>query len=186
MSDNTDRFVVITGGPGSGKSALLAALEACGHFCLPEAGRAIIQAQVAIGGQALPWADRSAFAELMLSCEIRSYETAKARNGLAFFDRGVPDVAGYLRLIGLPVPAHVRKAVELYRYNRQVFIAPPWREIFAQDQERKQDFDEAIRTYEALATTYTAAGYELIELPRVPVDERNRFILERMLPNAPA
>lgn len=186
MSDNADRFVVITGGPGSGKSTLLAELEARGHFCLPEAGRAIIQAQVAIGGQALPWSDRSAFAELMLSWEIRSYETAKAKSGFAFFDRGVPDIAGYLRLIRLPVPAHIQKAVELFRYSPQVFIASPWPEIFTQDRERKQDFDEAIQTCEALAATYTAAGYELIELPRVPVAERVRFILERVLPNGPA
>lgn len=32
---------------------------------MPEAGRAIIQDQLAIGGRALPWADLSAFAELM-------------------------------------------------------------------------------------------------------------------------
>jgi len=186
LSDNADRFVVITGGPGSGKSTLLAALGARGHFCLPEAGRAIIQAQAAIGGQALPWADRSAFAELMLSWEIRSYHEAETRSGFAFFDRGVPDVAGYLRLIGLPVPAHVQKAVELYRYRRHVFIAPPWPEIFTQDRERKQDFEEAARTYEALAATYAAANYELIELPRASVAERVRFILERVLPNGPA
>jgi predicted ATPase len=64
----------------------------------------------------------------------------EAAEGLAFFDRGVPDVAGYLRLTGLPVPAHVEKAVEIYRYNRKVFIAPPWPKIFTQDRERKQDF----------------------------------------------
>ena len=186
MSDNTDRFVVITGGPGSGKSTLLAALVTRGHFCLPEAGRAIIQAQVTIGGQALPWADRGAFAELMLSWEMRSSQVAEAASGLAFFDRGVPDVAGYLRLIGLPVPAHVQKAVELYRYCRRVFIAPPWPEIFTQDRERKQDFEEAVRTYEALVATYAAANYELIELPRVSVAERVRFILERVVPNGPA
>ena len=186
MSDNTDRFVVITGGPGSGKSTLLAALVTRGHFCLPEAGRAIIQAQVTIGGQALPWADRGAFAELMLSWEMRSYQVAEAASGLAFFDRGVPDVAGYLRLIGLPVPAHVQKAVELYRYCRRVFIAPPWPEIFTQDRERKQDFEEAVRTYEALVATYAAATYEMIELPRVSVADRVRLILERVVPNGPA
>ena len=177
MPEDADRFFVITGGPGSGKSTLLAALEADGQFCLPEAGRAIIQAQVAIGGSALPWSDRSAFAELILSWEIRSHQSAETTSRMALFDRGVPDVAGYLRLTGLPMPAHVEKAVEIYRYNRKVFIAPPWPEIFTQDRERKQDFDEAVRTYEALAATYSAAGYDLIELPRAPVEERAAFVL---------
>ncbi|HEY9579494.1 hypothetical protein [Sphingopyxis granuli] len=39
---------------------------------------------------------------------------------------------------GLPVPQHVRSAAALFRYNRRVFIAPPWRAIFGQDTERKQ------------------------------------------------
>lgn len=178
MPEHANRFFVVTGGPGSGKSTLLSALEASGRLCLPEAGRAIIQAQVAIGGSALPWADPVAFAELMLSWEIRSYHEADAAGRIAFFDRGVPDVAGYLRLTGLPVPAHVEKAVAIYRYNRKVFIAPPWPDIFTQDRERKQDFTEAVRTYEALAATYSAAGYELIELPRVPVEDRAAFVLQ--------
>jgi predicted ATPase len=38
-----------------------------------EAGRAIIQDQISIGGSALPWADQSDFAELMLSWELCSY-----------------------------------------------------------------------------------------------------------------
>lgn len=71
-----DHLYVITGGPGSGKSTLVEALAASGIPSMPEAGRAIIQDQVAIGGDALPWSDRHAFAELMLSWEMRSYRAA--------------------------------------------------------------------------------------------------------------
>jgi predicted ATPase len=49
----------------------------------------------------------------------------------------------------------MKRAVAVFRYNRRVFIAPPWREIFQQDSERKQDFDEAVRTYDSLVATYT-------------------------------
>jgi predicted ATPase len=97
-----------------------------------------------------------------------------------FFDRGVPDVLGYLRLLNLPVPAHMQKAASTFRYNRRVFIAPPWREIFQQDRERKQDFDEAVRTYDALAATYTELGYTLVEIPCVLVGERVRFLLSNI------
>ena len=62
------------------------------------------------------------------------------------------------------------KAVEIFRYHSRVFIAPPWEEIFRQDRERKQDFEEAVRTYEVLAETYAKCGYELVELPRVSVE----------------
>jgi predicted ATPase len=174
------RFFVLTGGPGSGKSSLIHALERFGYRRSVEAGRGIIQDQVNIGGQALPWADRALFAELMLSWEMRSYHIAQEQPGTVFFDRGVPDVIGYLRLIGLPVPPHVIKGAEEYRYNKRVFIAPPWKEIFHPDQERKQDFDEAIRTYESLAGTYKEFGYDLVELPRVCVEDRVQFALRKI------
>lgn len=172
----TDRFFVLTGGPGSGKSTLLAALAQRGLATLPEAGRAIIQDQVAIGGQALPWADRSAFADLMLSWELRSYREAATVSGPVIFDRGVPDVAGYLKLCNLPIPSHVWKAAELYRYHRRTFVAPPWRDIFSQDRERKQTFAEAEATFHSVTSVYQGLGYELIELPLAPVDERVQFV----------
>ena len=66
--------------------------------------------------------------------------------------RSVPAALGQgakrlmLRLLDLPVPAHMEKAAETFRYNRRVFIAPPWPEIFTQDSERKQTLAEAERT----------------------------------------
>lgn len=179
MTDNTARFFVVTGGPGSGKSTLIDALERAGHARTVEAGRGIIQEQVRIGGRALPWGDRQLFAELMLSWEMRSYRMAEEVDGAVFFDRGVVDVAGYLQLVGLPVPEHIRKAAELFRYNSRVFVAPPWREIFHADAERKQDWEEAVRTYEVLADAYLSNGYELVELPCVAMSERVRFVLEK-------
>src|SRR3546814_11317668 len=91
---------------------------------MPEAGRAIIRDQVAIGGAALPWADRAAFAELMLGWELRPWHEAHERAGPVICDRSVPDVAGYLRLCGPPVPAHVSQACDLLRYQPRVFLSP--------------------------------------------------------------
>ena len=75
------------------------------------------------------------------------------------------------------MPKYLEQAVESFRYHSPVFIAPPWEEIFQPDRERKQDFAEAVRTYETLAKTYSGYGYELMELPRAPVEERARFVL---------
>jgi predicted ATPase len=71
------------------------------------------------------------------------------------------------------------KAARQYRYDRRVFIAPPWREIFHQDAERKQDFDEAVRTYEAMATTYLDYGYTLVELPKTSAQSRADFVIAK-------
>src|SRR3546814_4416858 len=96
---------------------------------MPEAGRAIIRDQVAIGGAALPWADRAAFAELMLGWKLRSWHEAHDRAWPVICVRRVPDVAGYLRLCGLPVPAHVSQAADLFRYQPRGFITPLARDI---------------------------------------------------------
>ena len=186
FSAQVDRFIVLTGGPGSGKTTLIDALQRAGHARSWEAGRGIIQDQVAIGGHALPWRDPIAFAELMLSWEMRTYRQAREHPGPVFFDRGLPDIVGYLRMLGLPVPPHLVKAVDLCRYHHRVFIAPPWPEIFTQDQERKQTLDEAERTYDAMVTAYADHGYQLVELPRVAVEQRVRFVLDRMAPRTAA
>lgn len=171
------RRIVLTGCPGSGKTTLLEALAMAGHATSLEAGRAIIRRQQAIDGEALPWKDRALFAELMLDRELEAHARAEGAAGPFFFDRGVPDVVGYLTLCGLPVPAHIKRTAHAIRYDRRVFIAPVWPEIFGQDAERKQDLDEARRTFDAMAETYPRFGYELIELPQAPVAERLDFVL---------
>ena len=181
MPQETDRLIVITGGPGAGKTSLIEALAGIGHAVWPEAGRAIIRDQQAIGGRGLPWVDPALFAELMLSSDLRGHAEARAGRDNIFFDRGIPDIAGYLALCGLPIPDHVERAAQQLRYRRTVFIAPPWRAIFTQDTERKQDFAEAERTHAAMAEIYPRYGYTLVELPRASVAERVSFVLDRLL-----
>lgn len=177
----TDHLFVITGGPGSGKSSVIAALAARGVATMPEAGRAIMRDQIAIGGNALPWDDRAAFAGQMLGWELRSHREALALPGPVVLDRGIPDVIGYLRLCGLPVPAHAERAAAAFRYNRTVFIAPHWPEIYRQDAERKQAEAEAAATHHMMARVYDELGYQLVELPRVQVSSRVEFVLTHIM-----
>src|SRR5690606_31225640 len=122
------------------------------------------------------WGDQALLAELMLMHEIRNYEEAKALEGFVFFDRGVPELVGYLPMMGRPLPAYFERAAALFRYNRTVFVAPPWREIFANDTERKQDFAEAVESYERCVAAYRSTGYVVVDLPRASVAERARFV----------
>lgn len=177
-SDEADRFVVVTGGPGAGKTTLLEALACDGLGYTAEAGRGVIRNQMAIGGAAVPWSDRALFAELMLSWEMRSYGWAQQQPGVVLFDRGLPDVVGYLRLEGLPVPAHVYTAAENFRYHCRVLLTPPWQEIFEQDDERQQDFAVAERTYETMVEVYTELGYTIVDVPRTDLASRVRFTVE--------
>lgn len=180
MSSKQLQRIIITGGPGSGKSSVIDELTKRGYWCSTEAGRAVIQDQVRIGGGALPWADQAAFAELMLCWEMRSWHEVEELTAPCFYDRGVPDVAGYLYLSELPTPKHLESAIAEFRYKHNVFIAPPWREIYVHDAERKQSFDVAVSTYHAMRETYQKYDYQLIELPRVSIEERADFILSEI------
>ena len=173
--------VVITGGPGSGKTSLIEALANLGYGVEPEAGRAIIRRQQAVDGPALPWRDRALFAQRMFEHDIEAHDRSRSADGGVFHDRGLPDVIGYLTLCGLQVPDHMSEAARTLRYHPTVFIAPPWPEIFGQDAERRQDFDEAKRTYEAMAMVYPRYGYRLVEMPKATVAERVAFVLDQIV-----
>ncbi|NJA56028.1 ATP-binding protein [Streptomyces sp. NEAU-H3] len=107
----------MTGGPGAGKTTLLDALARRGHPITAEAGRAIIREQRACGGDALPWADRARFAELMVARDAATYAGADRAGPPVFFDRGLPDTIGYLRLEGLPVPPALPRAARALPYH---------------------------------------------------------------------
>ena len=76
------------------------------------------------------------------------------------------------------LPPKVADAATSYRTNTLVFLAPPWREIYRQDEERKQHWAEAVRTFELVREAYDEAGYMTVEIPKDTVARRVRFILD--------
>jgi predicted ATPase len=172
-----DNLVVITGGPGAGKTTLLLELERRGFRCSHEVARQIIQEQIADNGDALPWADTARYTELMLARSIMAYRENSLSREIVFLDRGIPDVACYARLIGIPLSENLNA----YRYNRTVFLAPPWQEIYAMDAERKQTYAEAVATYETMAEVYREYGYQSVELPKASPQERAEFVLAHIV-----
>jgi len=180
-----EKFFVITGGPGSGKSELLKELALYGYYqCVPEIARGIIQEQVAAGGDALPWGDTIRYRDIMLDRSITTYDEAVTGSGpetrATFFDRGIIDVLGYTRIIGGAIDERLSAAARDYRYNAKVCIAPPWSAIYRNDAERKQSFRESIAVYDTMVKTYLEHDYELIEIPRESPGGRASFVLRAL------
>lgn len=172
-----NNFYIITGGPGVGKTTLINELQKCNYRCVAEVAREIIKNQTSEGGSALPWKDTKAYSDIMLAHSVRDFINLSGSNELYFFDRGIPDTYGYEVLMNFDENLKLMDAIKEYRYNKTVFILPPWKEIYETDSERKQDFGTAIETYEVMKTCYLKSSYQLIEVPRLPVCERIRFIL---------
>lgn len=170
---------VITGGPGAGKTTLVRELQKRGMACVPEAARQIIQEQVQAKGNAVPWGGTTRYTELMLAQSIADYAKHSGATAPTFFDRGIPDVLCYARLIGLRLD-EIQHACRQYRYGRSVFLAPPWREIYTVDEQRRQTFAEAVETYQVMTQVYADCGYEVVELPQVSPAERAKFLLREI------
>lgn len=172
-----NNLIVFTGGPGSGKTSVIDALKSKGYRCAPEVGRKVIQQQVEQQGSALPWLDKVAFRDEMVREELASYQAYESSEQQVFFDRSIVDSYGYSLLETLPISESLLNNCNELAYNSKVFIFPPWDSIFINDQERKQDFGEAIATYEKMVTAYNQFGYQLVEVPKLSVEERVEFIL---------
>ena len=176
---NPNLFVV-SGGPGAGKTTVLQELASRGYCFAPEIARQIIQKEVQSSGTALPWGDREAYTILMLERSVESYLSHTPALCPTFSDRGIPDTLCYARLIGLVNQEPILDACRQYRYASVVFLAPPWKEIYETDNERKQVFAEAESTFEQMVQVYRECGYTISELPKTKPAARADFILEQI------
>ncbi|MDL2214671.1 AAA family ATPase [Dysgonomonas sp. OttesenSCG-928-M03] len=175
-----NNFYIITGGPGVGKTTLIEELEHRGYNCIPEVAREIIRYQMEIQGDALPWLDAKKYSKMMLSYSIRDFVDLSGSDKLYFFDRGIPDTYGYEKLMNFDTDHDLKVAVQKYRYNKTVFILPPWEKIYHTDNERQQDFSVAVDTYEVMKYSYKQLGYELCEVPLLAVEDRADFVIEKL------
>lgn len=171
------QLIVLSGCSGGGKSSLLAELGRRGFAIYEEPGRQVVREQLAIGGDALPWANVDRFLEFTISRSIDCLKEAARSDGISFFDRGFVDqLAGY-PMRGVEIPNHLRSAAQRLRYHESVFFTPPWREIFANDAERRHSFEEAVATYEAQLRVYEEFGYRAVTVPKLDVAARADFVL---------
>ena len=167
------RRVVLSGCSGGGKSSLLAELGARGFATVEEPGRRVIAAERASGGTGFPWDDEQRFADLAFWMAVADHGVADEEP--TFFDRSALDQAAWYRRAGRFAPG------ELPVYHQEVFMVPPWREIFHKDADRCHGFDEAVVEFEDLMRRLPEWGYRCVLLPFVSVSERADWVLSRLV-----
>ena len=179
LNSGLPRHAVLTGAPGAGKTTLLGAAAAAGYRTSPEVARQLLQSP---GGMELRASDPLGFAEAMAEAHVREFELHTAASGPVIFDRGLPDVAGFLDVSGLAVPRTVDQACRALRYAGPILRAPAWAAIYAQDAERIQTLEQAIASDVAVTAAWRRYGYAVIDLPLVSLAARLAFLEAQLQP----
>ena len=170
--------IVITGGPGTGKSTLINELIKRGHTCLEEISRQVTLDAKKDGIDQLFLTKPLLFSELLLKGRQKQFIDADIyKNQTIFFDRGIPDVLAYMDYIGDIYPEKFVEASKNSAYDL-VFILKPWEAIYTSDNERYESFDQALQIHDNLVNTYKNYNYTLIDVPFDTVENRTNFILK--------
>ena len=167
--------VIITGGPGAGKTTLLAELAAMGYATVDDSARGIIAERLARGLSPRP--QPIAFVHEILRRDIEKYNAQPPTSGWIFFDRSLIDALGMLHDAGGLSSTELNAMLASYPFHPTVFVLPPWQEIYVTDTERDQSFADAVDVHGRVVRLYQSCGYQLDEVPRLPVAQRAEHVL---------
>lgn len=181
------RKIVITGAPGTGKTVVVRELESMGFPCFHEIIRDMTadakndeNSKEAVSNPLAFVDDPFQFNLDLLNGRIQHFQQSeKQKKGTVFFDRGIPDVLAYMDYFQQEYNATFTGACEDYKYD-ELFIMPPWKEIYVSDDERLETFEEAQELHQCLMSTYKKYGYKPILVPKTTIEERITFILNRL------
>jgi predicted ATPase len=168
-------FFVFTGGGGTGKTTLITHLQAAGERVVGENIRAVIREQVEAGGRAVPWIDPKCCCDLTTDRDIADFDRLAGETRRVFFDRGLMDMHG---ANGVPPSPALTEAIRTRRYNRRVFVFPPWREIYGTDTERRENWSSMQAVFDRILATLPQLGYEPVIVPKASVEDRAAFVLD--------
>lgn len=169
--------IVITGGPGTGKTSIINELLKRNITCLEEISRQVTLEAKERGIDQLFLTEPLLFSDLLLEGRKKQYLEANTyETPYIFLDRGIPDVVAYMDFFNTDYPERFSNACKEHTYDH-VFILAPWQEIYISDNERYENFDQAVEIHHSLVDTYSKYGYDLHDVPFESVEKRTDFIL---------
>ncbi len=178
MNKPINKKVVITGGPGTGKTSVIKKLADNGYQCYEEGSRSII-----LRGNTFE-SDPLSFSESLYKAREEYYinsQKKKYNRNTVFFDRGIHDILAYLRYINKN-NSYWENVILNYQYDT-VFVFPPWQEIYTTDNERHEDFKESKEVNSEIIKVYNESDSDIIEIPKMSIGKRVNFIINHLFNN---
>lgn len=179
-----NRFI-FTGTPGSGKTAVIQALEKLGHSVVHESATDVIAQEQKLGNMR-PWEQPDFLDKIITMQKIRLLE---ANADLQFHDRSpfcVYALGRYLaesnHQLFTPSPSLLSEIdyyLENKPYQNQVFFFENLGFIEHTDA-RKISYEDALVFEKIHLDTYKQFGFEIILVPKQSIQDRCAFILKKI------
>jgi predicted ATPase len=168
---------ILTGTPGSGKTALLRLLERGGHPVVEEAATDVIAVEQALG-EPEPWR-RPEFTDQIVALQRSRQRAAPSRPGPVFFDRSPVCTLALARYLGRAPSAAL--TAELDRLAASQFYQPA---VFflrglgfmTPTSARRISLAEALQFERHHELAYRERGFTLIEVPAAPLTDRAALV----------
>lgn len=170
MSEQAN-WVVITGGPCSGKTTVINNFADRGFYTAPEVARAYLNKLMKNGVDV-----HAHKASLTLQKKIVSLKLARENvlqtSQQILFDRGLPDSLAYFSLHGLDLKG-VLDVMNKRRYKQVFFLETL---PLVNDDIRKEDIHTVTQLTRLIFDAYISLDYDPIRVPVMGIKERYEFI----------
>lgn len=165
---------ILTGAPGSGKTAILRLLETSGYPVVEEAATDVIALGHALG-QPEPWRDRD-FIDKVITLQRQRQDPLRVPEGSAvFFDRSPVCTLALSRYLGFPASClldkEVSRVVAEGTYEPMVFFIR--NQGFVQPTAaRRISFNDSLAFERLHEQVYGELGFRLVGVPAGPLADR--------------
>ena len=169
--------IVISGGPGGGKTTIINALNQLGYFCYDEISRDLIEKGIKSGKQNLFVEDPIKFSDTLWKKREEQYKNSiiQKKYDKVFFDRSLIDITSYLEFIG---KRNINLEKKLINFNYDVvFLVKPNKKNYRKDSIRYEDYNESIKIHNILKKNYQIQ-FKTINVPYRKLSKRLNFIIE--------
>ena len=176
--------VVITGGPGTGKTSVINLLKKK-YPVMKESARLVLARNKLFKDKDAKQASGKKFQEAIWDLEIKHYaQGLLKKERVVFYDRGFFDGFAYCQLSHLHNLHEQVMQGEHIAYDYVFLLDPLPKKYYTNDAKRKESYKEGLAIHQLIASMYRKYGYRLIRVPFATVEQRTAFILKK-LQNAP-